>query len=93
LQIGAGPYLIVPIFVRELVVVGWVGALLIGPLLIRPWLIGPWLITRPEFVPLPVFRKRLPLPSLAFDTLYCATAAVPHANTKTIANVNLMCPL
>jgi hypothetical protein len=75
----------VSLFTRELAVGDWAGAVLIGPLLI-----GPWLITRPEFVPL--LRTRLPLPSLTFETPYCASAEVPHANMQKIANVNLICP-
>jgi hypothetical protein len=85
LTIAAARYRIVPLFIRELVVGGWAGALLIGPLLI-----GPWLIPRTGFVP--VLRIRLPLPSLAFEMLYCASAEVAHANTQKIANTNLMCP-
>jgi hypothetical protein len=41
---------------------------------------------------MPVLRIRLPLPSLAFDTPYCAIAEVPQANMQKIASVNLMCP-
>src|SRR5450631_3583683 len=41
---------------------------------------------------MPVFRIRLPLPSLAFDTPYCAIAEVQHAKMQKIASVNLMCP-
>ena len=51
---------------------------------------GPWL--KPLAGCMPVLRIRLPLPSLAFDTPYCAIAEVPQANMQKIANVNLMCP-
>jgi hypothetical protein len=40
----------------------------------------------------PVLRIRLPLPSLAFEIPYCASAEVTHANMPKIANANLMCP-
>jgi hypothetical protein len=41
---------------------------------------------------MPVRRIRLPLPSLAFDTPYCACAEAPHATLQKIANANLICP-
>jgi hypothetical protein len=78
-------YLLAPLFIRKLVVGGWVGALLIGPLLT-----GPWLTALPGF--LPASRIRLPKASLVFDTPYCANAEVPQVSKQKIANVNLMCP-
>jgi hypothetical protein len=68
-----------------LVVGGWAGALLIGPLLIGPWLM-------PLTGVVPVLRITLPLPSLAFEMPYCASAEVAHVNMQKIANANLMCP-
>jgi hypothetical protein len=74
--------LLVPFFKRELVVGDGAGTFMVGPLT------EPWFVT--GFVPL--LRIRLPLPSLAFDTPYCAAAEVPQANMQKIANVIFMCP-
>lgn len=63
------------------------GTFEIGPLKL---LAGAWLDPLAGFMP--VLRIRLPLPSLAFDTPYCASAEVPHASMQKIANANLMCP-
>jgi hypothetical protein len=82
-KIDTARYLLVPLFIRELVVGGWVGVLLIGPLLT-----GPWLIRLPGFVPLSWVR--LPKVSLVFETPYCPSADVPQASIQKIANVNLM---
>ena len=66
-----------PLFIRELVVGGWVGVLLIGHLLT-----GPWLIRLPGFVPLSWVR--LPKVSLVFETPYCPSADVPQASIQKI---------
>jgi hypothetical protein len=75
----------VPLFVRELLVGGWAGPLLIGPLLI-----GPWLTPLAGYVP--ASRTILPYMSLWLETPDCASADVPQANRHNIADVNLMGP-
>lgn len=73
------------LFVRELLVDGWAGALLIGPLLI-----GPRLTPLAGYVP--VSRVILPYISLWLETPDCASADAPQANTHNIARINLMGP-